>query len=108
MGAGSVQLGGGAIGVHHGDVRANRLTGRQVRKLDIHRRQSGQHRVGGLAGHNSHGRNTGNLQRARNIHALAARILHGTDGTLHGAVGQGRAELNRAVQAGVSGQGNNH
>ena len=107
-GAGGVQLGGGAVRVNHGDVRADRLTGGQVSELDVHSLQCGQHRVGGFTGHNGEGRHTGNLQGAGNIHALTAGILHGTNSTLHGAVCQGCTEFNGAVQAGVCGQSNNH
>ena len=107
-GAGGVQLGGGAVRVNHGDVRANRLTGGQVSELNVHSLQCGQHRVGGFTGHNGEGRHAGNLQGAGNIHALATGILYGTDSTLHGTVGQGRTEFNGAVQAGVCGQSNNH
>ena len=107
-GAGGVQLGGGTVRVNHGDVRANRLAGGQVSELDVHSLQCGQHRVGGLTGHNRHSRNTGDLQGTRNIHALTAGVLHSADSTLHGTVSQGRAQFNGAVQAGVCGQSNNH
>ena len=106
--AGGVQLGGGAVRVNHGDVRAYRLTGGQVSELNVHSLQCGQHRVGGFTGHNGEGRHAGNLQGAGNIHAFATGILHGTDSTLHGTVSQGRTEFNGAVQAGVGGQSNNH
>ena len=50
----------------------------------------------------------GYVQGARNIYALAARVLYGAGCALHSPVRQGRAKLNSAVQTGVSGQGNNH
>ena len=49
LGTGGVKLSGRAVRINHGDIRADRLTRGQIRKLHTARRKGGQHGVGSLS-----------------------------------------------------------
>ena len=103
-----VELGRGAVGLGDRQVGPHDSADRDALEGDAGRAEGGDHRVVVGGGQDGDRVEAGQHQCAGDVDALAAGLADGGGDAMHGAAGQRRAQCERAVDAGVGGDGDDH